>query len=258
MDMEKLYIPAEDRAWCREVNVKVRDFHAHIDSSHNYEHILRVCAIALRLYEAETAASREGVAKMDTRKLFVGMMVHDIGDAKYLSPEEKANGGGETKTKALLREAGCPEDMVHDIWRIADAVSFTAEQKDPRRVWELIHGSYSSESDHQSDGTFNGVFPELAIVQDADRLDGLGALGIGRCFAFGGYEPSLRHMSLDRAMQMVWTRFWIYLGCMKTAAGREEAERRWGEMVGFWEMYRREADVGTVLEEEDQEEEGQG
>ena len=79
-------------------------------------------------------------------------------------------------------------------------------------------------------------FPELAIVQDADRLDALGAVGVGRAFAFGG----ARARGLGETVRHFGDKLGRLEGLMKTGEGRRMARVR-GERV---EVFK-----GWVLEE---------
>lgn len=130
-------------------------------SGHDYFHTLRVCKMASRIAEQENA---------DMVTVQLAALLHDVDDVK-LSPETYEN---KDKTVDFLRKHGVPEEMIKAICKIIGEISFR--------------------------GT-DSVTPETTegkCVQDADRLDALGAVGIARTFAYGGshsriiYDPEIK------------------------------------------------------------------
>jgi uncharacterized protein len=141
------------------------------DASHDFSHIDRV------VRNARTIASAEGV--VDSREMFtvlMGALLHDISDYKYSGSDTS---GAEAASK-VLAAAGVNAEVATDIIEIVNGVSFSHEIGTP------------------SEGSAHRVLPRtVAIVQDADRLDAIGAIGIARCFTYGGakgrplYDPSI-------------------------------------------------------------------
>jgi uncharacterized protein len=139
---------------------------------------------------------------------------------RYLKPNEDPT----TLISSLLLSHGCrPGELATKIQTICLGVSYSSEVRDPARVAALI-----------------ASHPELAVVQDADRLDAIGAVGIGRMFTFGGAKTG---RSMDGSMEHVDEKLVKLEGMMKTAVGRELARVRgerlrvfqgwWRDEVGF-------------------------
>ena len=120
-------------------------------SGHDWDHILRV------LNNAKYIQSQEGG---DLDVVILGALLHDISD-------HKMNGGilnhGGIKAREILSEMQYESELIEKVVDLVDHISFKGA---------LV-------ADVQ-------VSLEQQIVQDADRLDAIGAIGIARAFAFGG------------------------------------------------------------------------
>jgi uncharacterized protein len=180
------------------------------DASHDYAHIERVWALARTLAEAEKVEHRELVE--------IGSLLHDIRDWKYSGSET----AGAEVAGDFLRSCGVDSWRVDAILQIIERVSyrvgFTARSFSLSLSFlflslELLNSLNSQASSvclltalaflsqkelasgKDSKAAVEFAFEkELNCVQDADRLDALGAIGIARTFSFGGRKlrPMLR------------------------------------------------------------------
>lgn len=126
------------------------------EGSHDWWHVYRVWQMAKHLSEGE---------QVDETLVELGALLHDIADHKY-------HGGDTSKGPRMAREwleqLEVPERITEQVQDIIREVSFKGAQV-PDRVSST----------------------ECQIVQDADRLDALGAIGIARTFAYGGSKGRL-------------------------------------------------------------------
>ncbi len=123
------------------------------EGGHDWWHIYRVWQTA------KTIAATESV-NMDVVEL--AALLHDIADAKFHDGDEEI--GPRTAGEFLSGEGVDPETVIH-VQQIIRRMSFKNS---------LEKQVFSS--------------PEMEVVQDADRLDAIGAIGIARAFSYGGYK----------------------------------------------------------------------
>ena len=129
------------------VKTKLKD----IDGSHDWWHAVRVRNLALKLAENE---------KVDTLVVELSALLHDIAD-------EKLYNGDEQKGLKIL------EDYLNSI-------DLTDQQRN--HIFYIIKNiSFRNSGENSKQKTL-----EFMIVQDADRLDAIGAIGIARTFSYGG------------------------------------------------------------------------
>lgn len=199
----------------------VQQYMSQNDASHNFEHIQRVVGLAKYIYTHSTDLLR---SQLDFRVITLSALLHDVGDKKYLKEGEDHT----TMVRHLLQNLGASADLAQRVQTICLGVSYSNEMRDPDRVQRLI-----------------AIHPELAVVQDADRLDSIGAIGVGRCFTFGGARTE--SVSMEEAMEQVETRLLRVSDMMKTDVGRRLAKERSRRLMVFRDWYREEEGlVGMV------------
>ena len=174
-------------------------------SGHDYYHSMRVYQAALLIAKREHA---------DAGIVALAALLHDVDDRK-LSPQTHAHKDNAVR---FLTEHGVSEESIRRICLIIDEVSFSG-------------------SDSVRPSTLEGQ-----CVQDADRLDALGAIGIARTFAYGGshgramYDPDDPPMlNMNRAeyvkrgsssLNHFYEMLFLLKDMMSTDYGRKIAEKR--------------------------------
>jgi uncharacterized protein len=188
------------------------------DNSHDYLHILRVLSNTNRILEQELK-NKPSIA-YDTSALFLAALLHDVGDRKYA----KAGEDVENQISALLRERGADDELALKVQTIVQHVSYTHEVKNPEAVVSTLR-----------------KYPELAIVQDADRLDAIGAVGVARCFSYGAAKCPDQPMS--RAIDHFEEKLYKLADMMKTKAGKDMAQRRRKTLEDFAKEFEAESEL---------------
>ena len=185
-------------------------------AGHDWWHIHRVRTMALLIAKAEGA---------DLFVVEIAALLHDIDDWKLV--EEK---GSAENTKDWLLECGVEPQLIAKICAVIEGVSFK--------------GANVSTSTKD---------PECAAVQDADRLDALGAIGIARTFAYGGsrgrgiYDPGIPPVlhnnfkdykkSNAPTINHFYEKLLLLKDQMQTKTGRAYAEQRHEFMCFYLEQF---------------------
>ena len=188
------------------------------EGGHDWFHIERVYKNALLI--------AEGV-DCDLIVVKLGALLHDIADSKF-------HGGDETvapKTaRTFLESQNVSEDIILHVIAIIENISFKG-------------GNFEKK--------FNSK--ELEIVQDADRLDAIGAIGIARTFNYGGfknrplYNPNIQpNMNMNKeeyknsespTLNHFYEKLLLLKDKMNTATGKKLAEDRHNYMVRFLSQF---------------------
>lgn len=181
------------------------------DPSHDYRHVQRVFKLAKIIENREH--NSDPTVRYRSDIIALASVLHDVGDKKYMVENED----GETMVERLLLSLEADAALASEVQAIVNHVSYSNEIRDPGKVQRFLY-----------------QHPELAIVQDADRLDALGAFGIARCIAYN----AVKKKNLDTAVVHFSEKLEKLEGMMKTRTGRQMAavrSQRLKEFRGWWE-----------------------
>lgn len=188
------------------------------EGGHDWFHIQRVYNNALKIAESE---------ECDLLTVQLGALLHDIADSKFYNGDETV---GPALARQFLESEGAPEDVISHVENIIKNISFKG-------------GNFTPD--------FNSA--ELQIVQDADRLDALGAIGIARTFNYGGfknrplYNPEIApQLSMTKeeyknnnapTLNHFYEKLLLLKDRMNTKTAKEMAEARHRYMEGFLSQF---------------------
>lgn len=191
------------------------------EAGHDWQHVQRVLVNAKAVLQTETA---------DEFTVLLACLLHDIADAKFHHGDEEI---GPKKASAFLKEIGVDS-------KVADEVVFVVK-----------HISFKSEAIADSKKSM-----EFKIVQDADRLDAIGAIGIARAFHYGGYKnralfiPELKpqvHASKEAykksaspTIHHFYEKLLLLKNEMHTATAKQLAQERHDFMLQFLHQFYKE------------------
>lgn len=191
------------------------------EGSHDWFHIERVYKNTLLIAKTEVC---------DLETVSLGALLHDIADSKFYNGDEKI---GPKVAVDFLRSQKVSEGTIEHVKKIIENISFKGG-KEKR--------TFSSK--------------ELDVVQDADRLDALGAIGIARTFSYGGFknraiynpeiEPNLNmtkeeyKKSTAPSINHFYEKLLLLKDKMNTMSGKKIAEQRHQFMKLYLEQFHKE------------------
>ncbi|APA64474.1 MULTISPECIES: HD domain-containing protein [Maribacter] len=175
------------------------------------------------------------IAKEEDVNLLVvslGALLHDIADAKFNDGDESL---GPKMAENFLLSLKVPKRTINHVTNIIKYSSFKAGLNDGKMKKKLFTSK------------------ELQVVQDADRLDAIGAIGIARAFNYGGfknralYDPSIPpnlEMSKEEykkskapTLNHFYEKLLLLKDKMNTATGKRLAQQRHQYMIDFLEQF---------------------
>ncbi|KIO78379.1 phosphohydrolase [Pedobacter lusitanus] len=188
------------------------------EAGHDWFHIERVYKTALSINAKENG---------DLLIVTLAALLHDIADSKFNNGDEEI---GPEIAGRFMQSAGIPDDIILQVQQIIRNLSYKA-----------------------SLGQINFFSRELDIVQDADRLDAIGAIGIARAFTYGGfknrvlYDPEIQpdlNMSKEAYKNSVsptinhfYEKLLRLKDLMKTGTGKQIAAQRHQFMLLYLDQF---------------------
>ena len=174
-----------------EATAYIQELFRNNSDGHDADHSLRVYHNAIRI--------AEGYPECDLRIVMLSALLHDVDDHKLFHTENNEN----ARTFLLSQHIG--EEEIELICEIINGVSFS---KNRGRRPDTLEGQ---------------------IVQDADRLDAIGAVGIARTFAYGGKNGR----SIETSLQHFYDKLLLLKDEMNTEEAKRLAELRHAYMTDF-------------------------
>ncbi|OZV70740.1 HD domain-containing protein [Winogradskyella aurantia] len=189
------------------------------EGGHDWFHTSRVYRNALHISEHE-----------EVNELVVALaaLLHDIADSKFHNGDERI---GPRLAREFLLKNNVDSEVIEHVSKIIENMSFK----------NSIDGSSS----------FSSI--ELKVVQDADRLDAIGAIGIARCFNYGGfknrsiYNPEIEpNLTMTKAeykaakgptINHFYEKLLLLKDMMNTKTGRRIAHERHEFMLQFLKQF---------------------
>ena len=188
------------------------------EGGHDWFHVERVYKNTLLISKTE-----------DVNYLVValGALLHDIADSKFYNGDETV---GPKKAREFLEPQQVSEETIIHIIKIIENISFKGGNKKQ---------SFFSK--------------ELEVLQDADRLDAIGAIGIARCFNYGGFKnrklydpeispnlnmtPAEYKASTAPTINHFYEKLLLLKDKMNTKTGKQIAQKRHDYMVEFLKQF---------------------
>lgn len=199
----------------------VKEVLSDAEGGHDWWHIYRVWKLSKHIAQTED---------VDNFVVELGALLHDIADSKFHDGDEEV---GPRKAREFLSSLGVQEDVIIHIENIISNISFKGGKH-----------------------TQKFKSPELDVIQDADRLDAMGAMGVARTFNYGGhkgreiYNPEIKpnlNMTKEEykssnapTLNHFYEKLLLLKNRMNTNTGKSMAEHRHKFMEQFLDEFYKE------------------
>ena len=199
----------------------VKEVLSEAEGGHDWWHIYRVWKLSKHIAQTEN---------VDMFIVELGALLHDIADSKFHDGDEKI---GPRKAREFLSSLNVEENIIIHVENIISNISFKG-------------GNHTQK--------FKSL--ELDVIQDADRLDAVGAIGIARTFNYGGhknreiYNPEIKpnlnmskeeyKNSNDPTLNHFYEKLLLLKDRMNTNTGKSMAEHRHRFMEQFLDEFYKE------------------
>ncbi len=197
----------------------VKDELKHAEGGHDWFHTERVYNNAKQIAKTEN---------VDSLVVELAALLHDIADPKFHDGDETI---GPRKAREFLLKENVDSQIIEHVSNIIENMSF-------KNTFDL-------------DLAFSSK--EMEVVQDADRLDAIGAIGIARCFNYGGfknralYDPEIQpNLNMTKAeykagkaptINHFYEKLLLLKDLMHTKTGKQLANSRHHYMEGFLKQF---------------------
>lgn len=204
----------------------VKDELKNVEGGHDWFHIERVFKNAILISKEE---------KVDVFVVSLAALLHDIADAKFYNGDETI---GPKKASEFLHSLNVDNGIIAHVVNIITHLSFKNELANEKPPINSI---------------------EFQVVQDADRLDAIGAIGIARCFNYGGfknralYNPEIQpNLTMTKeeykksdapTINHFYEKLLLLKDKMNTETGKRIASARHDYMEGFLKQFYNEWNV---------------
>lgn len=201
----------------------VKETLAHAEGGHDWFHIQRVFNNTILIAKSED---------VDILVVSLAALLHDIADSKFHNGDETL---GPKMAKEFLSALQVPKKTIRHVVKIIENISYKTSLPEKGKQRKKF------------------TSPELAVVQDADRLDAMGAIGIARAFNYGGFKNRAMHdpaippnLKMSKGeykkangptINHFYEKLLLLKDKMNTPTGKELAEERHQYMLDFLQQF---------------------
>ncbi|WNH08531.1 HD domain-containing protein [Thalassobellus suaedae] len=202
----------------------VKETLAHAEGGHDWFHTLRVYNNSLLISKNES---------VDNFVVSLGALLHDIADSKFHDGDETL---GPKLAREFLFKLNVDSLVIEHVINIIENISFKMSLS--------------------TNKTERFTSAELNVIQDADRLDAIGAIGIARCFNYGGfknralYNPDIKpNLNMSKSeyknstaptINHFYEKLLLLKDKMNTKTGKKIANERHDYMLSFLDQFYKE------------------